>query len=242
MKLFTERGRPMDDVRVLPTDPQEDEFALIRMGSESPLEKLFFPSGDRYFLLDYDAYIPKGKDLVTWKQNLLTFYKKITFHTGKQIVSKNPFHTMRMSLLAEMFPGARFIHICRSPYEVVPSTIKMWDLMARSNSLKSTWQKPDISEVSAVYSSFEAYVLRESIKCGINQFSEVLFEKLEKDPINELKRVYKELNLEFSVPYEKEVARFLSATKGYKKNHYKLSEEEKTIIISNLGTSVPGLT
>jgi hypothetical protein len=241
MKLFTNMGRPMDDVQVLPMEPQEDEFALIRMGSESPLEKLFFPSGDTYFLLDYDEYIPRGKDLVKWKQNLLTFYKKITFQTGKQIVSKNPYHTLRMSLLAEMFPGARFIHICRSPYEVVPSTIKMWDMMARSNSLKQSWKKPDIGEVSAVLRSFADYVSQERKTCGKHQFSEVLFEKLEQDPINELKRIYRELNLDYSVQFEKEAIKFLNATKGYKKNEYKLSENEKTIILSNLGTSVPGM-
>ncbi len=40
------KTRPMDNVFLSPLQPQEDEFALVRMGSESPLEKLIFPSGE----------------------------------------------------------------------------------------------------------------------------------------------------------------------------------------------------
>jgi len=119
------KSRPMDNVPLSPAEPQEEEFALIRMGSVSPVEKLIFPGGKGYFLDGYDQYVPGGKKLESWKKNLLTFYKKITLQTGKQIISKNPYHTMRIELLAEMFPGAKFIHISRNPMIVVPSTIRM---------------------------------------------------------------------------------------------------------------------
>jgi omega-hydroxy-beta-dihydromenaquinone-9 sulfotransferase len=230
MKMHTARGRPMDEVKVLPEDPQEDEFALIRMGSESPLEKLFFPSGTRYFLLDYDQYIPKGKDLAIWKRNLLTFYRKITFLTGKQIVSKNPFHTMRIPLLAEMFPGARFIHISRSPFDVVPSTVKMWNIMAYSNRLKKSWKEPNAGEIASVLRSFVDYVSREKKKLRKNRFAEVRFGDLENDPIRELKRIYSELDISWSEEFEKKVADFLVSQKKYVKNVYHLKEEEKDMI------------
>ena len=136
------RTRPMDNVPLSPFTLQEDEFALIRMGSESPLEKLIFPSGKDYFLKAYDRYIPSGIKLEIWKNNLLSFYQKITLQEGKQIVSKNPYHTMRMELLAEMFPGAKFIHITRDPLVVVPSTIRMWNIVAEQNRLKKEWTSP----------------------------------------------------------------------------------------------------
>jgi omega-hydroxy-beta-dihydromenaquinone-9 sulfotransferase len=230
MKQHTARGRLMDDIQVLPTEPQEDEFALIRMGSESPLEKLFFPSGDRYFLLGYEDYIPKGKDLEIWKKNLLTFFRKITFLTGKQIVSKNPFHTLRIPLLAELFPGARFIHICRSPYDVIPSTVKMWNIMAYSNRLKNTWKGPDTGEAASVLRSFMEYVSRERKKVSENQFAEIRFEDLENSPVKELKRIYAELNLSWSEEFEKNVREFLTSRKDYKKNVYCLTEEQKATI------------
>ncbi|MBP1668358.1 MAG: hypothetical protein H6Q21_724 [Bacteroidetes bacterium] len=227
MKHHTARGRLMDDIKVLPTDPQEDEFALIRMGSESPLEKLFFPSGDQYFLLGYEDYIPKGKDLEKWKKNLLTFFRKITFLTGRQIVSKNPFHTLRIPLLAGMFPGARFIHICRSPFEVIPSTVKMWNIMAGSNRLKKNWKGPDTGEAASVLRSFVEYVSRERKRLSENQFAEIRYEDLENNPVMELKRIYTELNLSWSEEFEENVEKFLASRKDYKKNVYQLTPQEK---------------
>jgi hypothetical protein len=230
MKRHTVKGRSMDEIRVLPTGPQEDEFALIRMGSESPLEKLFFPSGNRYFLLGYEDYIPKGKDLLKWKKNLLTFYRKITFLTGKPIVSKNPYHTLRIPLLAELFPQARFIHICRSPYDVVPSTAKMWNALAGSNRMKNTWKEPDTGEVASVLRSFLEYVSRERKKIKENQFTEIRFEDLENNPVNELKRVYAALDLPWSDEFEENIGEFIASRKDYKKNIYNLTGEEKATI------------
>jgi hypothetical protein len=234
MKLVLPKTRMMDEVLTSPFSPQEDEFALIRMGSISPLEKLFFPPPEKYFLAGYDDYIPKGDQLEVWKQNLLTFYKKITFQTGKQIVSKNPFHTMRIELLAELFPGARFIYINRHPFDVIPSTIRMWNIIACSEILKKSWKKPGIPEVTKVLHDFNTYVSQQKPKLG-DRFSEVAFENLEKDPLKELKRIYTELDFEFTTKFENEIVNFLETNKKYAKNSYVLTEEGKDIINNCLG-------
>lgn len=230
LKRTISKKRPMDNVIQSPFEPQEEEFALIRMGSESPIEKLIFPSKKKYFLEGYDQYIPEGKKLLAWKKNLYIFFKKLTFLTGKQIVSKNPYHTMRISLLADMFPGARFIHIKRDPMVVVPSSIRMWNIVASDNKLKKGWKKPTTDEVASVLSSYVEYVAEESKKLGGYQFAEVQFENLDKDPMAELKRIYAELDLPFTDTFELEVTRFLSENKDFKKNSYQLSEEDKSII------------
>ncbi len=230
LKRTMPKYRPMDHVAMGPFEPQEEEFALIRMGSESPLEKIIFPSKKNYFLEGYDQYIPEGKKLESWKKNLFTFFKKVTLQTGKQIVSKNPYHTMRIALLSEMFPGARFIHITRDPMIVVPSTIRMWNIVAADNKLKRGWKSPTVAEVSSVLASYLEYVAENSRKLAAHQFSEVRFEDLEKDPLGELKRLYAELDLSFADSFESEVIQFVSANKGYQKNAYNLSAEERHII------------
>jgi hypothetical protein len=232
LKRALPKNRPMDNVALTPFEPQEEEFALIRMGSESPIERLIFPSKGRYFLKDYDQYVPEGKKLEPWKRNLVTFYKKLTLLTGKRIVSKNPYHTMRLSLLAEMFPGARFINITRDPLIVVPSTIRMWNIVAAENKLKRGWKIPSIRETAQVLASYVEYVDRESGKLEAGQFIDVKFEALETDPVNELKRIYSALGLQFTDSFLSEVNRFLSVNRDFKKNSYTLSEEEKSVILS----------
>lgn len=228
------KKRPMDNVALTPFEPQEEEFALLRMGSVSPVEMLLFPSKKHYFLKGYNEYIPEGRKLRIWKRNLLTLFRKITLETDRQIVSKNPFHTLRIALLAEMFPGARFIHIHRDPMVVVPSTIRMWNIVAGENCLKRGWKKPTIEETASVLRTFLDHVAEKSEALPHGTFTEVAFEALEKDPIGELKRIYSELDLPFTEPFQKLVNAFLSSNSEYRKNIYNLSEDESEIIRRSL--------
>ena len=39
---------------------------------------------------------------------------------------KSPPHTFRLPMLQQMFPQARYIHLVRDPYDVFPSTVRLW--------------------------------------------------------------------------------------------------------------------
>jgi len=229
MEKATPQHRPMDNVPLSAHEPQEDEFALIRMGSQSPVEQLIFPSGEDYFLKGYEHYVPEGKKLEIWKRNLLTFYKKISLQTGLQIVSKNPYHTKRVEVLAELFPGAKFIHITRDPMIVVPSTIRMWNIVAEQNSLKKGWNRPTVTETATVLQEYLDHVAEARTKMD-NQFTELTFEDLEKAPLETLKQLYSSLELRWSDEFENAVNKFLATISNYQKNTYTLSEEEQRII------------
>jgi hypothetical protein len=239
LKRAMPKTRPMDNVALSPFEPQEEEFALVRMGSESPIEKLLFPSGKRFFLCRYKQYIPMGEKLDIWKKNLFAFYKKLTLLTGKRIVSKNPCHSMRIPLLAEMFPGAKFIHIYRDPFIVVPSTIRMWNIVADENKLRRGWTVPSVRDITTVLGSYLRFISDESRKLKEQQFTEVRFEEFEKDPVAELGRIYSELGLTFSDEFESKASRFVSSSRDYKKNSYELSQEEEEIIRLSLKGYVP---
>jgi hypothetical protein len=234
LNIIMPEKRPMDEVELEPFAPMEDEFALVRMGSASPFLKLIFPSAKVKFLSDMREFIPEGTELVKWKKNFLTFVKKITLLTHKQIVLKNPYHTPRMLLLSEMFPGARFIHLVRHPYKIIPSSINMWHIVSQENSLKSGWQKPTIDETAEVLEKFLRYVDENKSKLGNNEFAEVKYEDLEANPVSELKRLYKELNFEFTGEFEARIIQFMEEKKGYKKNVFNLSPGEKRIIHTRL--------
>ncbi len=228
------KSRPMDKVALSPMEPQEEEFALMRLGVKSPMEKLLFPRGKGYFLTDYPDWIPEGKAGEKMKNRLLFLYRKIHLQTGLRILSKNPYHSKRIPLLRELFPDARFIHIIRDPLVVVPSTIRMWDIMARENALKRGWIKPEIRETSAVLKSFLDEVEEQKEQIPPGHFIEVSFEELEKNPVATLKKLCEDLDLSFSRDFEQALRNHLKNQGEYQKNSYKLSKKDARAIKSVL--------
>ncbi len=189
LKKAMPQKRPMDEVEMRPLDPMEDEWALLRLGAPSvPMLKLFFPSPGIGFYSSTDEYIPTGKSLIKWKKSILLFLNKITFLTNKQIILKNPYHTPRISLLANLFPGAKFIHIVRHPYKIVPSAINMWNIVSAENAFKGGWKEPTTEETAKSVNDFWISVSENKAKLSQGSFSEVRYEDLEKDPVGEIKK------------------------------------------------------
>jgi len=239
LKRVTPPKRPMDNVRLGPLEPQEEEFALLRMGAASPLEYVLFPRREAYFLKGYSEYVPAGKKRQQWEGHLTEFYRKLTFETGRRIVSKNPCHTMRLKVLADMFPGARFIHIVRDPLKVVPSTKKMWDTVARENALKRGWKSPGLEEVAEVLKLFLQHVETEKTYLEKGRFAEVRFEDLERQPLESLKQVYDELGLVNSPAFESAVKEHLKGISNYEKNTHRLTAAEESMILNVMRERLP---
>ncbi|MDX9696420.1 MAG: sulfotransferase, partial [Bacteroidales bacterium] len=144
MSRMIKGTRPMDQVKLGLDEPLEDEYALFRLSGYSPLEQVIFPKKGGYFLKNYPGFLPKNEKLQKWKDSLIYFYKKLLIYSPKTILIKNPFHSLRLDVLNEIFPNARYIHIIRHPYSVVPSTQRMWDIVGTQNSMNTHWQKPTI--------------------------------------------------------------------------------------------------
>lgn len=234
MKRLMPRTRPMDNVNMSPDEPMEDEFALVRMGSVSPLEEVLFPSKCRKFFSGIEVFVPGGRKLETWKKNLEWFVRKITYMTGKQVVLKNPFHTPRTGILTELFPGVKYIHIYRHPFKVVPSTIHMWNSVSGEYAFKRGWKSPEIEVICRIISEFQNSVLKLKTKAGKGSFAEIRYEDLEKNPAGEIKRVYGELGLKYTDEFDSEIRCFTQKSEGYRKNKFILSLEEKSRINNNL--------
>jgi len=231
MSKLMKPTRPMDNVKLDVLQPQEDEYALVKLTLDSPLEKIVFPKNKKYFLLDDDFYPKKTKP---WKSNFRSFCQRISFTTGKRLLLKNPFHSMRIPLLLEMFPKAKFIHIYRHPLEVIPSTIHMWDVVGRENVLKGKATKPKTEEVSLVFDRVMT-TIREDLASVANEAKiEIGFRELEKTPMLTLEKIYDKLEIKASPKFEERIKDWLAETGSYQKNKYLLSETEKQIIERSL--------
>lgn len=231
MRKIMPEKRPMDEVVMDPLAPQEDEWALLRLGAPTPMLKAYFPSTKGRFYTGIKEFIPEGDDLRKWERSIQMFLKKITFQTHKQIILKNPYHTPRISLLSEIFPGAKFIHIVRHPFKTVPSTMNMWNIVAGENAFRKGWKDITISETTEEINDFLKSVTDNKAGLSTSSFTEVRYEDLEKDPVGEIRKIYSGLGFTFTADHERSILNFIEEKKNYKKNSFTLGEEEKESIM-----------
>jgi hypothetical protein len=187
--------RPMDHQPMSPDSPQEDEFALCLLGAPSPYRKLAFPNNPLPDPQSWEVEDLPPRLHDRWKESLLYFLKQVLFLRPGRLALKSPPHTCRVKILSELFPGACFIAMVRSPYAVIPSTINMWKILCQSQAL----QRPSWARLEdAVFKTFTLFYERleqsRSLVPG-ERFCLVRFEDLAADPWGQLRRVCEHLGL-----------------------------------------------
>jgi hypothetical protein len=228
-------NRPMDNVRLGMNEPQEDEYAIYRITDFSPIERLVFPKNSNYFILDYPSFMPGNeKERKEWEEQLSSYFRKLHFFHGKTIVSKNPFNSLRIKELAVLFPKARFIHIVRHPYDVVPSTIHLWKIVLQQNSLNRKGSEPGIKEVVEGLDKVLTTIEKDKSVLPEENFYEMKFEDLEADPVAEFRKIYSRFHMPFDDALSHNIQSFMDSLKNYRKNVFHLSDEEKVLIYKQL--------
>ena len=220
--------RPFDNVPLSLDAPQEEEFGMTAM---SPLGfyhgYFFFPRAmDEYLrrVVLFEDGDPKVRE--EWKQTYLRLLRIATLRAGgRRLILKSPPNTGRLRVLREMFPEARFIHIHRDPRVVFSSTVHMRTTMLKLQSLHR-WSVAEVEEQTlAVYVSLLQRYLEDAPDIPRGQLTEVAFADLEERPLDELRRLYAELDLP---GWSKAEPHFRTALEGqgtYRKNAFSLPLE-----------------
>ena len=217
--------RPMDNVAMGWSQPQEDEFALCNMGLPSPYLRMAFPNHPPVFMeyLDMEGVPPDA--LEHWKQTLRIFLQELTIHQGRRIVLKSPTHTGRVGILGEMFPEARFIHIVRDPMSLVPSTIRLWQSLDAPQGFQIPKHRNLEDYVFESYQRMYGGMNRQRASVGEHRILDVRYEDLVADPVGQLQVVYERLDLgEFDAVRPK-LEQYATQKRDYKPNRHQLSPE-----------------
>jgi omega-hydroxy-beta-dihydromenaquinone-9 sulfotransferase len=221
------KKRPQDNVKMSFDDPQEDEFALVKLTFDSPLLDLIFPEKPGYFMNNLLDFNPKKENVENWKKQLQDFCGKIRQDSGKTVLLKNPAHSLRIPLIKEAFPNARFIYIHRHPYKVVASSLHLWKVLARDNQVKGKPYFPTLKEVTEGLIKFYTVIERELAAQPPGKYLKICYEDLESDPIHEISGIYKALDLEFTADYENSIRGYLEKERDFKKNSYNFDDGQK---------------
>jgi omega-hydroxy-beta-dihydromenaquinone-9 sulfotransferase len=222
---LTPGKRPMDNVSYYGNSPDEEEKAIAALSGVSPFFRVLLPAAanNGYSALDPGQLAPE--DLASWQEAFRLFMKKLSFSKNRRIVLKSPLHLGRIPMLLQMFPGAKFIHITRNPYEVYLSFHQNW----RRGHALSHLQKPDPQVIDELilswYADLFALFERDRGLIPPGDLHELRFEDLEKFPKESLERLYQELRLPDFERFWHHASIYLDSIADYKKNTHILTEE-----------------
>lgn len=216
------KKRPMDNMAAGWKRPQEDEFALCNLGVPSIYTRIAFPNDPPEYLNTLDIRELPANERKRWGDALYRFVQTLTYDKQKRIILKSPPHTGRIEELARLFPGAKFIHIARSPYDVFPSTRRLWPSLDEVQGLQFPKNK-HLDEF--VFSAFEKMYRGYFDQCsslGADQLYEIRYEELVRDPVGEVRRIYEVFDLGDFESVREKLEAYVQSQEGYEKNKHTL--------------------
>ncbi len=227
LRFLVPNKRPMDNVQTGWERPQEDEFALLALGAPTPYLRLAFPNQPPVAMNWLKGEGADANEVLQWKQKLHWFVQLLTYRSQKRVVLKSPPHTGRVALLTELYPGARFIHLVRNPYDIFPSTRRLW----QSLDSVQAFQLPHHKELDEyVFRAFE--IMYEGFHEQREQLPQeaipdVRYEDLVADPVQTWKLSYEHLNLGDFDEVEPKIVAIAQRSKDYQTNRHQLEESTR---------------
>lgn len=235
VKILMPSSRPMDNMEMRVASPQEDDFALCAYGAPSPYRRIAFPNRAHrdHLLLNIANANPEELDAL--EQAMKRFLKALTVRTEKQLILKSPPHTGRIQKLAEWFPGAKFIHVSRHPYDLVPSTMRLWKALDQLMG----FQLPRYDEVALKNYVFECQDLmyaayhQQRTAIPAENLIEIRFETLMQSPLSEMERVYEQLQLGKFSAARPNLEAYFQRKKNHQRNLFSIDEQLRMEIDSH---------
>ncbi len=223
--------RAMDNITVNFLSPQEEEFAIAVMTLQSSLLNWIFPKNISYIDKFLNFKNLSSAEINKWKTIYLYYLKKLTYKYEKQLLLKSPSNTGKIRFLLDLFPNAKFIHIHRNPYDVFASTKKLYHTAIKNSNLDNCeYNDLDNIIINQYKKLYDAYWEDKSLIPKEN-FYEVAFEDLEKDPLGTVEKIYKSLYIGDFNQAEPMFKMYLSEHSNYQKNkHADIATELRTKI------------
>ncbi len=223
--IFLPSRRPMDAMEIRWDSPQEEEWALCNMGLPSPYLTMLFPNRPPQDPEYLDLRGVPREDVQRWQQKFRWLLQCLAVRDSRRVVLKTPLHTSRITVLLELFPRAKFVHIVRNPSVIFPSTVHTWRQLYRWEGIQvpryDGLEESVLATFERMYRAFE----EEVSTIPPSQFCEVRYEDLTRDMPGQIRRIYEKLELKEFDQVLPRVQEYASKKSDYKKNRYEISPE-----------------
>lgn len=224
------KRRPMDNVAVGWTRPQEDELALLTLGVPSPYERMAFPNDPPPHMDMLDMARCRAEDRAAFEAGLLGFAKVLTLATGKRLLFKSPTHTGRVAVLARLFPGAKFIHLVRDPHALFASTMRLWQTLDAVQGLQLPHGVGLEAYVHDCFIRMHTALEEQRGLIGPRDICDIRYEDLVRDPVATVRKIYDELGLGGFDTMRPRLDAQVAERGDYQRNEHALDDEHRAAI------------
>jgi hypothetical protein len=233
--------RGFDKVRLAIDEPQEEEMGLGNMNPIGYYNIYCFPQQMEYHR-DRSLFFEKCTDAEKscFQKNYELLVRKLNYAKGgKRLLLKNPPSTTRMEMILEMFPGAKFVHIVRNPWEVYCSTRSHFARVFNAFAWQD-FRDVDVPEYTlATYEKLMRRYLedRDRLNLPESQFVETTYEAITANPQEEIGRIYNALGIGGKEAGLVEIDSYRKSLGDYKRNVHHITEAEADAIRERWGFS-----
>ena len=184
-----------------------------------------------YFPRAFDRLIDRGvfqegcseAEIAAWEARFTYFLRKLARHQGRRLLIKNPVYTARPAQLRRLFPGAKFIHVHRNPFDVFLSMRNFYDRLLAELALQDRPAGLDIdAAILRVYARMMRAFDDQTAGWGAPDLVELPYDLLDRAPMEALERIHDDsLGLSGFEAAAPAFERYLAGVKGYRKNVFR---------------------
>lgn len=224
--------RGFDAVPFSLEEPQEEEMALASLGAVSYFHAFYFPK-------DRDRHTREALFLETlpeaqrerFAETYRRFLGRISHRApGKRLLLKNPASTTRIPWLRQWFPGARFVHLVRNPYDVAAAALNRVPYLIRRFGLQKDTPSGLQEHLLATYEAVMARYLLDRAVLPAEALYETTYEALASDPAGEVARIRASLGLPDDEVARQSLEKALENSRGFSRHVRALSIEMEAAV------------
>ncbi len=236
LSMVIPKDRGMDRVRMSIREPQEEEMALGNLNPVCYYNTYYYPQEMKEQFERSIFFEGLSEEAIANFEGVyVRLLKKLSIvGKGKPLLLKNPASTARIVMLDRLFPGVRFVHIMRNPYEVFASMLHHYPRLFHA----FAWQQFDNIDIEEmVFYKYQRLMegfleQRDLVK---DRLLETTYEKLIADPVEEVSRLYDGFALKGKDKALAEIVKYGSKRPGYMRNKYKITRTQLARIQSEWG-------
>jgi len=223
------KQRPMDGVAMGADLPQEDQYAMGAFTPFSYYHGWCFPRRmDDYYRGVFLGGQPNAMQR-EWKRVYVYLLKKATLACGgRRLVLKNQDNTVHIPQLLHLFPGARFVHIHRHPYQVYASMMKFLRIAVPLYCLQNPPPEEVLEEkMMDFYARFFRQYLEDRALIPAGHLVEMDYRDFIQQPLEEVRRLYSQLSLPGYEEAQPRFREYLESQFDFRPDAYELDEDTR---------------